>query len=458
MTRLLILLCAVFCLQSAHAAKLVDFTRSGLTQSGRTAKVGMTGNGTEFSTMIPIPKQAGGWQSAANYGIPNQPIGPTMTMNASGDVFFAGTKYPFQAGYTVPASSLAGSLVSLAGSFAGGPLGLGLAIAGGAMPFVLDWLHSAGGRIKPDGSIERADPTVCTVAPCFEYRYSAGAAVTLWFSTKNAACVALGPAQTAVSALDWQDRLLANGDCRTAWRNRGSSGAFTDSGFGSLETRSASPSGPVFLPSSMDDIAPYMTPRSFDPRALPELLDKGADIPMPAPVVTGPTSIDGPVTSTTNPDGTRTDTKTTYHFQTSGDTITNTSNVTNTTTYNIDNSVQSTTTTTTEPTEQDDSPAVDSPLPDQPKLYERKYPDGLVGVWNDKKTELLDTPLLALTSSLQPTIAGDGGYPSFVVPVVMGPWNFGSYEVSPAPFVWDFLKVCVIVTTLFLARALIFGG
>ncbi|KQX87687.1 hypothetical protein ASD34_15590 [Variovorax sp. Root473] len=74
---------------------------------------------------------------------------------------------------------------------------------------------------------------------------------------------------------------------------------------------------------------------------------------MPEPTVTGPSQIQGPEKSTTNPDGSRTVERTTYNFQTAGNTINNTSNVTTTTTYNTDNSVRSTSSTTTTPTEEE---------------------------------------------------------------------------------------------------------
>lgn len=100
----------------------------------------------------------------------------------------------------------------------------------------------------------------------------------------------------------------------------------------------------------MDDIAPYMAQNAPDPGVVGELLRQGADIPLPSPLtVTGPTSIPGKENTTTNGDGSRTVEKTTYNFQTSGNTITNTSNVTNTTTYNTDNSVRNSTTKTETP-------------------------------------------------------------------------------------------------------------
>lgn len=184
---------------------------------------------------------------------------------------------------------------------------------------------------------------------------------------------------------------------------------------------------------------------------------------LPQPVsVTGPASVAGPSTTSTQ------------QFKDAAGNPTGTQTTTNTTNYNISygpNTVTTTTTNTTTVTNPDgtssvktdseqtapDSSASDTPLGDVPKLYTRKYPNGLTGVWDTQKAALLNTSLLRLTSNLMPTITASG-YPSFPVPVVIGPWNFGTYDVSPPPLVWDFLKLCVIITALFLARALIFGG
>lgn len=98
------------------------------------------------------------------------------------------------------------------------------------------------------------------------------------------------------------------------------------------------------------------------------------------------------------------------------------------------------------------------PVSAEPELYSRKYPDGLAGVWNTRSAQMASSPLVQLTTGLQPTIANGAGYPVWNVPLTIGKWSFGTYDVSPPPLVWDFLKVCVMVSALFLARALIFGG
>lgn len=100
----------------------------------------------------------------------------------------------------------------------------------------------------------------------------------------------------------------------------------------------------------------------------------------------------------------------------------------------------------------------DKPLPDQPNLYEPKYPDGITGVWNSKLQEIKATPLFNLAPSLLPTVSG-GSCPSWKVDLSIDGWtNAGLQDVSPPCWVWDVAKLVIIASALLLARRLIFGG
>lgn len=100
----------------------------------------------------------------------------------------------------------------------------------------------------------------------------------------------------------------------------------------------------------------------------------------------------------------------------------------------------------------------DKPLPDQPKLYEPKYPDGITGVWNSKIQEIKATPLFNLASSLLPNVSA-GTCPSWKVDLTIDGWtNGGLQDVSPPCWVWDVAKLVIIASALLLARRLIFGG
>lgn len=192
-------------------------------------------------------------------------------------------------------------------------------------------------------------------------------------------------------------------------------------------------------------------------KATADAVALGQPIDLPAPTVTGPASIPGPTTVVKNPDGTTTTTTKTQNLTYQGDNITTTT-VTNVSNSNpVTNITTNTTSTTTGDTPPPADSASDTPLPTAPKLYTPKYPDGLTGVWNTKKADLMATPLARLPTSFMPAVSGNGGYPTWSIHINMI-YDFGTYDVSAAPNVWDFLKLCVLITTMFLCRALIFGG
>lgn len=100
----------------------------------------------------------------------------------------------------------------------------------------------------------------------------------------------------------------------------------------------------------------------------------------------------------------------------------------------------------------------DKPLPDQPKLYEPKYPDGITGLWNSKLQEIKATPLFNLAPSLLPNVSA-GSCPSWKIDLSIEGWtNAGLQDVSPPCWVWDVAKLVIIASALLLARRLIFGG
>ena len=100
----------------------------------------------------------------------------------------------------------------------------------------------------------------------------------------------------------------------------------------------------------------------------------------------------------------------------------------------------------------------DKPLPDQPKLYEPKYPDGITGLWNSKLQEIKATPLFNLAPALLPNVS-TGSCPSWKIDLSIDGWtNAGLQDVSPPCWVWDVAKLVIIASALLLARRLIFGG
>lgn len=100
----------------------------------------------------------------------------------------------------------------------------------------------------------------------------------------------------------------------------------------------------------------------------------------------------------------------------------------------------------------------DSGLPPVPQLYVRKYPDGLVGIWEQKKQAMRETAVAQLASQIMPTGIGDGGCPQWQIPLDVGFWNYGTVPIGIPCEYWGVLRVIMIIGSLFLARALIFGG
>ena len=344
--------------QVAHASKLPDFSRAGANVTGNSAKIGMTSEGAVWGSTIPISPTVGGWSYAGNYGIPQAAKGTTMNMSASGDVFFSGTKYPFQAGYTVPASNVVEGLKSAAaivGGMAGGPVGLALIVGSAAAPYIKQWFEESGMRIKPDGSngVQRGDPYYCGVAPCYEYN---GNTYSLqWRANPETACVEW--VALYANLYTYVETQNAGGGNYTCVRK--DKGTNVVSGFVlGRRARAVDAVKNWYDMASMSDIAPYMQAKPFDPRVVPEILAKGGDIPMPAPTITGPSALPGPSQVIRNADGTTTTINTTNTYQITGDTITNISNISSTTITNSSSQVISTSTSTItpSPTEKTENP------------------------------------------------------------------------------------------------------
>lgn len=185
--------------------------------------------------------------------------------------------------------------------------------------------------------------------------------------------------------------------------------------------------------------------------------------------VTGPAQTQGKKTTTTtvNPDGsTRTETRDCKWNHTYAGAVVHSQEVCTTTTTNDGESGKTTTKTetsedtgTVKPSEEGEGdPPTDTPLPDVPTLYERKYPDGIGGVWQTQKAAFMATPIGQLSVQLMPDIPLGGVCPSWPIALDLQAWNYGTFDVAPPCWVWDFAKVVIIISALLLARALIFGG
>lgn len=99
----------------------------------------------------------------------------------------------------------------------------------------------------------------------------------------------------------------------------------------------------------------------------------------------------------------------------------------------------------------------DSEFPDVKPFYEQKYPDGFSGVWKSKKAEIDNGPFMKFLSGFVPGFSGS--CPAFGLDFNISTWaNFGHVDFMSLCWVFDFIKIIMMVTTLFTCRALIFGG
>ncbi len=190
----------------------------------------------------------------------------------------------------------------------------------------------------------------------------------------------------------------------------------------------------------------------------------------------GPASQKGPAetttTTTTNPDGTTSTTKQTtqteYHYN-YGDNYYDYSSTTTTTTTKDGQTTIETTTDAQEPGEEpskteDDTPEddwditfEDSEFPAVTPFYEQKYPEGLAGVWNQVSVDIDNSAFIGFLKSFVPTFSGT--CPTFGLSFNIASWaNYGSVSFWNMCWIFDFIKIIFLVTAVFTARALTFGG
>lgn len=358
-----------------------------------------------------------GWVTAGNMGVAAAAT-PALGMLVKGTAMVEaapGVMVPVVAASGVTGANLWAGLKAasaIGASLVGGPWGVAFLGAGA----VLDWMTRAGVRPNPDGSgtLQRSDPTVCTVAPCYNYKDVAdmNPPNNTLFPSLDAACSAYVANYSARFPADGAQYLGTGGTpgsplCRLLIL--GTNYTYAPSPV------SVPPSSATWLPASMDDIAPYMQAVQPSPNVVQQILNTGATLQTEPVTVTAPSTVVGPTTTTQNADGTKTVTTTTYNFSTAGDTITNTGPTTTTTTYNADNSVKSTSTSTTAPGPNDQPAQTDCD----------KFPDNVA-------CTKLGTPPLAerlpsspVAISLTPSVfTSSAGCPAdIVVPVHVGPFS-----------------------------------
>ena len=169
-------------------------------------------------------------------------------------------------------------------------------------------------------------------------------------------------------------------------------------------------------------------------------------------------------TTTTNPDGSTTTTKTTTYQNADGSTgktttttVTQPSGAATSSTAN-EGDIPNDDSTDEEGEDEGGGIATNTPLPAKPTLYEPVSSGGFAEVWNEKSAALKSTPVFSFVSSLAPSNLGDGGCPSWSIPTgqVLGITVGGSASIPC--YVWTFIRLVMVISSLLLARRLIFGG
>ena len=415
------------------------------------------------------------------------PAGAATAGTAAGSAKIAGTATVKVADKAVPVN-VSGEIVkdAIAGGVAGCLTGsIAGCVLGTLTPLAIGYMSLSGLRQNPTtGAPEYTDPKTCTAGTCYFWgspTFPSGS-TPLIYKTGQAACEAGWASYVA-----WVGQKPTSGPFATVTAGTQSN----PTAFGCYGTNPINPVTPVQLyilnrgstraPESStwfpvtEQAAKDALYQNNPPVGVVDELAKYGNIIWPSgkgsaltnPIVTGPAFIDGPKTVTNRPDGSKVTKQDRTNYSYSGPEVTKTGTTTTTTTTAPDGTtvVSTETSTTTEsasdqpaPDKPEEAPS-DTPLPALPNLYTRKYPDGIEGIWNEKKAEFQNSALMALKDQLLPSLGSGGTCPAWNIDLNFNTWaSYGTTNVAPPCWVWDFGKVVTILGAMFLARALIFGG
>lgn len=474
MTRFLILLLALGFAQVAGASTYPNrdgsaewLSRVNVVLNGNTStvNVGPSAAGT------PVPVSSDAATRVGGFGVrPAGAAGPYggVLLDAKGDLVLGNTGKKVAVTATAPVSRAA--FVRGIGAVVSGPAG---ALLLASAPLVVDWLSSRNVQVDPAGGFQKVgtDNEYACQPENYTFPYPIG-------SRQSLGC---GEFPAGTVYLDFTADSSGNGGvCKV--RNSCHESVV----YASWGTTRSNQIG--WVPASLNDIIEYMDAPEA-PALTPSVVQQGVTkagidpfgAQYPSPQLSGPSSVPGArsqsSTSTRVISGTATEAPPGYSGATDPATRTTSTTSTHNVTYNDNrltyNTVNNTTTTvtntvtgaseagtSTETVEDDapeDSAPVDTPLPGVPKLYERKYPDGMVGIWNQKQQQLKDTSVGQLVTQLMPNV-GDGGCPKWQIPLDVGIADYGVFDASIPCQYWAVIRIVLIVGSLFLARAIIFGG
>lgn len=361
-------------------------------------------------------------------------------------------------------------VIGAVGSVLGGPVGLAFATLA-VLPGVLDWLLAADARPAPPGSatpFERKDDGITYRTN--DYYNTIG-------STPKLSCEAAAHKQFGPSVyVGIEDQGGGNIKCQV----------YLQSGypyFTFYVTALQSAGAGNWVPALFPDFSQKLSGVPVTTKLINDLLDAGYKFPLDGATASGPAQVAPPdvveITQSQSSTGDsltttkKTSEKTDVTYSNAPDPVTgqtvptvtastSTSVTTNVFNNTTNTAVSNTTTTANKPETPlaPADPAADTALPGQPKLYTKKYPDGITGVWRTQKDLMANSPLFTLSRQLMPSSVGSSGScPSMPVNLNFAQWaNFGVKDVAPPCQVWDWGRAICIVSACLLARRLIFGG
>lgn len=233
------------------------------------------------------------------------------------------------------------------------PISIGVAIYDLAKELDFDF------DLKPDGTVDlvRNDPTICSVGPCYEYKYSVAGGDGQFSSSKEAACQSAAAVNAASSYYLIAINPRVSGDnCFVDFIKRSDGSPQGGNNYPINSTRMVEPSSAVTVPSSRQEFEDAIAAKSGWPstsaisRALADSVALTGEKLNTGPVtVTGPSSSPGTTTTTNNTTNNTTTTSTTNHQHTyEGDTINTTTTTTNVTVNNTTGETTNNETTTTQ--------------------------------------------------------------------------------------------------------------
>lgn len=326
------------------------------TVTGRTTTIAAGSNGTLIATRGVGLTAGGGWTNAGNYGVA-QGAQEAVKIGAAGTIIAGGKQVPVQIGGSLSKDVIAGAI---AGCASGSILGCAI---GAGTPLAIAYITSSGGlRVTEGNQVEKTNTSSCSAGQCYEWSAEL-TADTGWMSSPDAVCSAIA-GQASTGSASYTYELKAGTFPRFQCNMQGTGDREWHTFTVGMATR-ASTASPTWNPATPADVKDALIKAGPPPPMIvPELekagvdwnkrwpgYDTGAGTPdggMAAPNVTGPSSLTGDKTTTTNSDGTRTTTQSSTPLSYGPGKVTAGPTSSVTTTTNADGSTR-TSTTTTEP-------------------------------------------------------------------------------------------------------------